>query len=194
MPSEKNSGLKLFTVSPWWYTIRGIPMLLLGGGIALMCLYASDINMIGAKFPWFLAMGIILLIVGILRVIDAYVSDSVPGFLLNMQGGILDIIVGAFILSTIDGEPRMLSHLIAAYMLAQGLFRNIFISVITISNPITNRITGLISIILGILIWFSWVTLDSWFLGFALSIDVSFRGWGLIMLASSMRKLAIADK
>ena len=41
---------------------------------------------------------------------------------------------------------------------------------------------------MGILIWLQWPIMAHWFLALALSIDISFRGWALIMLASSIRK------
>lgn len=61
-------------------------------------------------------------------------------------------------------------------------------SVVSIRNPLSNRITGIVSIIMGILIWLQWPLMAYWFLALALSIDVGFRGLALIMLASSIKK------
>ncbi|MEO1898822.1 MAG: hypothetical protein ABGX68_03405, partial [Methylococcales bacterium] len=59
-------------------------------------------------------------------------------------------------------------------------------------NPISNRITGIISIILGLMIWADFPTSAPWFLALSLSIDVSFRGWALIVLASSLKNQAVS--
>jgi uncharacterized membrane protein HdeD (DUF308 family) len=78
-------------------------------------------------------------------------------------------------------------------MLTQGLLRNVLLSVVSIRNPKSNRITGIISIILGILIWLNWPTSAPWFLAFSLSADIGFRGWSLIMLASSIKMEIAAE-
>ena len=187
MKSERSSELKQFTAMPWWYTIRGVFMILLGGVIAVMCIIAPNVHILGENFSWIPAIGVIVFLVGCLRCIDAYISKSLQGFLLNMQGGVLDIIVGILVLFSIGGEPEHLLLLVAGYMLTQGVLRNVLLSVVTIRNPMSNRVTGIISVILGILIWIGWPTSAPWFLAFSLSVDIGFRGWALIMLASSIK-------
>jgi uncharacterized membrane protein HdeD (DUF308 family) len=41
---------------------------------------------------------------------------------------------------------------------------------------------------MGILIWLQLPIMANWVLALALSIDISVRGWALIMLASSIKK------
>ena len=188
MRFSRSSEFNQFKSMPWWYTIRGIVMMLSGGGIATFCVFAPNVYMLGEKFSWIPIIAMVLIMVGILRCIDANMSQSVQGFLLNMQGGILDVIVGFLTLFAINGEPENLVLLIAGYMLTQGILRNVLLSVVDIRNPKSNRITGIISIILGIMIWGEWPTSAPWFLAFSLSIDIVFRGWALIMLASSIKQ------
>ena len=194
MKLSKSSELKQFSSMPLWYTIRGASMIFFGGGVAVMCIIAPNVQMFGEKFSWIPVIGMIVLVVGFLRIIDAYMSDSVQGFLLNMQGGILDVVVGFLVLFSISGQPSELVLLIAGYMLTQGLLRNVLLSVVSIRNPKSNRITGIISIILGILIWLNWPTSAPWFLAFSLSADIGFRGWALIMLASSIKVDSVVDE
>lgn len=193
MKLSKQSDLKQFSSMPLWYTIRGVSMIFFGGGVATMSIIAPNVQMFGEKFSWIPVIGMILLVVGFLRIIDAHLSDSVQGFMLNMQGGILDGIVGFLVLFSISGQPRDLVLLIAGYMLTQGLLRNMLLSVVSIRNPKSNRITGIISIMLGILIWQGWPTTEPWFLAFSLSTDIGFRGWALIMLSSSIKTDSIVD-
>lgn len=193
MMSERDSELTQFTSKPWWYTTRGVVMLLTGGLIAVMCLIAPNVHILGERFSWIPAIGVIVFLVGCLRCLDAFMSKSLQGFLLNMQGGILDGIVGIIVLFSINGEPRDLVLLIVAYMLTQGLLRNILLSVVTIRNPKSNRITGMISILLGILVWIGWPSTAPWFLAFSMSIDICFRGWALIMLALSIRTESVVS-
>jgi uncharacterized membrane protein HdeD (DUF308 family) len=188
MKSANSSELIQFTSRPRWYTIRGIAMIFFGGGIAAFCLIAPNVYMLGENFSWVPAAAVMVLLVGFLRCIDAFTSKSVQGYLLNMQGGILDIVIGFLVLFSINDKPENLTLLIVGYLFVQGLFRNILVSAANIPNPVSSRVTGIISIILGILIWIDWPTSAPWFLALALSVDISFRGWALIMLASSLKK------
>ena len=162
-------------------------MLIIGGGIALLCLVAPNVNMLGESFSWIPIIAMVIFILGFLRCIDGFTSESLQGFLLNMQGGVLDLVIGFLILFSINDEPDNLSLLIVGYMLTQGIYRNVLLSAVNTRNPASSRITGIISIILGLLIWADWPTSAPWFLALSLSIDVSFRGWALLMLASALK-------
>ncbi len=186
MNSKKNGELRQFTSMPLWYTIRGSAMILIGVIIACLCLFAPKVYMLGENFSWIPVIATIVIVVGIFRCIDAFTTVTAQGFLVNMQGGVLDIIVGFLVLFGISGEPKELNLLIVGYLLSQGIYRNIIVSVAHAANPFSTRVTGFISIILGILIWLDWPTSSPWFLALSLSVDVSFRGWALIVLASSI--------
>ena len=188
MKSAKSTELRQFTSQPLWYTIRGTVMIFIGGAIASLCIVAPKVYMLGENFSWLPVVGVVVLIVGVLRCLDALSTETAQGFLVNMQGGVLDIVVGILVLFSINGHPDDLHLLIVGYMVSQGIYRNIILSVAKIPNPMSNRITGFISIILGMLIWIDWPTSATWFLALSLSVDVSFRGWALIVLASAIKK------
>lgn len=184
---QTSSELKQFTSEPWWYSIRGTAMLIIGGGIAMLCILAPNVYLLSESFSWVPIIAIVIFILGFLRCIDGFTSESLQGFLLNMQGGVLDLVIGFLILFSINDEPDNLSLLIVGYMLTQGIYRNILLSAVNTRNPASSRITGIISILLGFLIWIDWPTSAPWFLALSLSIDVSFRGWALLMLASALK-------
>jgi uncharacterized membrane protein HdeD (DUF308 family) len=76
--------------------------------------------------------------------------------------------------------------LIVGYRLTQGIYRNILLPVAEIRNPLSNKITGVISILLGLMIWIDWPA-SMWFIAFSMSVDIGFRGWVLIVMASSIK-------
>ncbi len=186
--------LQQFAAKPWWYTTRGFMMILCGGGVAVFCIIAPDVQMLSTDLSWLPLAGFIVILVGLLRCIDGVKATSLQGFILNMQGGVLDIVVGSLILFSIGDEPTRLSFLIAGYLITQGLLRNILLIVVKIDNPISSRITGFISIVLGILVWLDWPISAAWFLAFSLCVDINFRGWALLILASSMRSGAAKNE
>ncbi|MDC9729493.1 MAG: hypothetical protein PSN04_09260 [Methyloprofundus sp.] len=188
--AKNKAELVQFSSRPLWYSARGAIMILLGCVIAFFCITAPDVYILSADFSWIPVIAAVVIFVGIFRCIDALATVTAQGFLVNMQGGVLDIVVGVLVLFGINGEPENMSLLIVGYMISHGIYRNILLSVAKTPNPISNRITGAISILLGLLIWFEWPTTAPWFLAFSLSVDVSFRGWALIALASSIKKNA----
>ncbi len=192
MTENHATDLKQFTSMSLWYTIRGVVMIFTGVAIASLCIVAPKVYMLGESFSWLPVVGITVVIVGILRCVDAYSTVTAQGFLVNMQGGVMDIVVGVLILFAVNGVPEDLHLLIVGYLVSQGIYRNILLSVAKVPNPISNRITGLISIILGMLIWLGWPISAAWFLAFSLSVDISFRGWALVALASALKKQGIA--
>lgn len=184
--SKITADLIQFTARPWWYTIQGSVMIIFGIIIAILCIVSPDVYMFGEEASWAPIIGIIIFLVGVLRCIDGLASEYAQGFLFNMQGGVLDIVVGMLVTISSDSNVDNLNLLIVGYLITQGIYRNILLSVGDVSNPLSNRITGLVSIILGIIIW-----IDSpaslWFIVFSLSVDISFRGWALIAMASTLK-------
>ena len=194
MALTKSVELKQFRSRPLWYTVRGASMICTGSIIAVLCIVAPKVYMLGENFSWVPVAGVLVLLSGIFRCIDALATETAQGFLVNMQGGVLDIVVGFLVLFSISGQPEELHLLVVGYMVSQGIYRNILLSVAKTPNPLSNRITGFISIVLGFLIWIDWPTSATWFLAFSLSVDISFRGWALIVLASSIKKLSETSK
>ena len=158
-------------------------MIFAGGIIALFCLVAPNVYMLGENASWVPVICVIVFLVGLLRCIDAIASETVQGFLFNIQGGILDIIVSILVIFSTNDEPNNLNLLIVSYLLMQGIHRNILLMVEKVQNPMVNRVTGMISIILGLMIWIDWPS-SLWFLAFSLSVDICFRGWVLRTRAS----------
>jgi uncharacterized membrane protein HdeD (DUF308 family) len=187
MKSINPSELIQFTAKPRWYTIQGKAMIFIGGGLAILSIVSPNVYMLGKNASWVPVIGIIVLLVGIMRCLDGLASETAQGKLYNMQGGILDVVVGFLVAFSTNDEVNYLNLLIVGYLLTQGLYRNILLSVAKIRNPLPNRVTGLISILLGIMIWIDWPA-SLWFLAFSLSVDISFRGWALTVLASSLKK------
>ena len=187
MKSNNTPELFQFTAQPAWYGIRGKVMLIIGGGIAILSIVAPNVYMLGGDVSWIPVIGIILLLVGVFRCIDGLVSDTVQGFMYNIQGGVLDVVVGFLVVFSPKSEVNYLNLLIVGYLLTQGIYRNILLTVAELPNPRSSRITGLISIILGIMIWIDWPA-SMWFIAFSMSVDISFRGWAMIAMASSLKK------
>ena len=193
MKSNITPELFQFTAQPAWYGIRGNAMLFIGGAIALLSMVAPNVYMLGGDVSWIPVIGILLLLVGVFRCIDGLASNTAQVLMYNIQGGVLDVVVGFLVIFSPNSEVNYLNLLIVGYLLTQGIYRNILLSVAEIPNPRSSRITGVISIVLGLMIWIDWPA-SMWFIAFSMSVDISFRGWAMIAMASSLKKETISTE
>ena len=188
MKSKLTSELIQFTERPRWYDIQGKAMILFGGIIALLSMVAPNVYMLGENASWLPFICVIMLLVGILRCIDALAAKTAQGFLFNMQIGLWDMIVALLVIFSTNDEPNNMNLLIVGYLLMQGIQRNLLLSASKIPKSMPYRMTGLISVILGLMIWVDWPT-SLWFLSFSLSVDLGFRGWTLMVMAGSIKTI-----
>jgi uncharacterized membrane protein HdeD (DUF308 family) len=172
---------------PGWFMFRGAMMFVLGSLLLISTAIVPDMKMMGESASWLPISSTLILVIGILRCLDAFRSNSKSLFLMNMQAGIFDAVCGFVILTNFHQEAVTLSLLIAVYLFCQGLFRFIFTFSIETPNPNSVRIGGFISVLLGIMIWMNWPFSALWFLSFALSAEITTCGWALMFYAHSIK-------
>jgi uncharacterized membrane protein HdeD (DUF308 family) len=172
---------------PWLFMIRGATMFVLGSLLVILTVFNPGVKMLGESASWLPLTSGLILVLGILRCIDAFASQSKSLFLMNMQSGLIDTVCGFIILTSIHEEAVTLALLVAAYLFMQGLFRIIVTFSIAVPNPNSTRIGGIISVILAIMAWMNWPFSELWFLSLALSIDITNRGWALVFYAQSIK-------
>ncbi|MGH7837935.1 MAG: HdeD family acid-resistance protein, partial [Candidatus Binataceae bacterium] len=102
-------------------------------------------------------------------------------------------VVAGFLMIT---NPAMaavsLTLLIAMFLIVAGIVR-LFAA---FSTPLHHRgwliLNGIISIVLGIMIWDSWPSSALWVIGLFIGIELIFDGWTEVMLAMAAGRLAPA--
>ena len=129
-----------------------------------------------------------IILTGVLRCVDAYVSYSKAFLLMNIYGSIIDLACGFVILTSVGEKTLTFSLLITAYLIIQGLYRILVSLVLEMPNANSARIGGGITVLLGLMAWMNWPFSDLWFLSFALSAEVANRGWALIYYGNAINK------
>ena len=118
--------------------IRGSLMLFIGVALVAGTLIKHDVIIFQVRgFSWLPICGIVVLAVGLLECFDAAVAKELGDFFLNLQTGVLDVVVGGLILFSIGGDPARLSLLIAAFLIVKGIFRLTLASVTQIPNRVS---------------------------------------------------------
>ena len=179
---------------PQWFMFRGAMMLVLGSILLTFTVLVPDMKMLGESASWLPVSSTLVMVIGILRCVDAFMANNKALFLMNMQAGIFDAVCGFIILTNIHAEALVLSLLIAAYLFTQGLFRVVLTFSTQIPNPKSVRVGGFLSVLLGIMIWMNWPFSALWFLSFALSAEITMRGWALLFYAHSVKKRQVASE
>jgi uncharacterized membrane protein HdeD (DUF308 family) len=179
-------------------------------------LLAFDLENLRRKWRWFLALGIALIVLGIIALsvmpaatlatvmilgwllVFSGVVEAAHGFhvrgwggmFLHLAGGILGVLIGLLIVTHPVAGALAWTLLFASFFTVIGLFR--IVAAIRLKFPHWGWAVfdGTITLLLGILLWADWPWSGLWFLGLSVGISLLLRGWSSVMLALAVRTLA----
>ena len=167
-----------------WLLALGIVMVLLGL-FAIAAPLATTLA-VGLVLGWLLIIG------GVVRVADAFAATAGwAGFLFQLLSGILYVVVGGFLVFDPLGGVLALTILLAVFLVVEGILQIVMAFRV---RPQQNwgwlAASGLVTVVLGILIWSEWPSSALWVLGLMVGIQLVFTGWSLVMLALAGRRAA----
>lgn len=175
-------------------------------------LFLRDSAELRKRWPFFLAMGIVLIVLGILAIIYAKASTIVAidilGIFLLIGGislfvnayqgrkwkgailvallGILSIVVGGICIAKPHAAASGVTLLLAAFFLVGGLFRMITALAYRFDYSGLWFLNGLVAFILGIIIVTQWPMDAFWIVGMFIGINLIMDGcsWTAVALAA----------
>lgn len=140
-----------------------------------------------------LMVGILLIAAGIARTIFAFKCKSWGKGILVFLLGLLTLFVGLFIVARPGVGLLSLTLFLAAYLIVDGIFE--IIEAFDL-KPIQGwgwmLFGGIVSIILGIMIWRRWPESSVLVVGILLGIKLIFAGWSMIGIGAAGRSIASA--
>ncbi len=177
--------------------------------------FLSDIQGLQKNWGWLLALGIIsiilgilalgssafftiasmiffgwiLLIMGILELVYSFWQRHWGGFFLHLLNGILASVVGVIMIGNPAASALFLTLMLAMFFMVAGLFRIITSLAMRFPSWGWRLFNGIISLLLGILLWVQWPWSGLWAIGMFIGVDLIFSGWGSVMLALAARDL-----
>lgn len=162
---------------------------LLGLGILMIILGMVAIAMPKpATLAVQVALGWILVIGGIAEGIHAFMAQGWRGFLLELLSAILYLVVGVLLLVNPVAGALALTVVLAVFLIVEGIFK-----IIMAMRVRDHRgwgwllASGILSAILGFMIWAEWPASGLWVIGLLVGIQLLFTGWSLVMLALAAR-------
>jgi uncharacterized membrane protein HdeD (DUF308 family) len=164
-----------------WVLASGLAFVSLGSlafGYSVLVTLAS-VFVLG----WALVFG------GIFQAIHAFKVSQWSGFLLELLLAILYGVVGLVMVTHPEAGALSLTLLIGAFFLVSGLFRIFAGTMLHPPGRAWLLLSGVVTLLLGMLIWAEWPSSGLWVIGMFVAIDMIFSGTWLIMLALKARSL-----
>jgi uncharacterized membrane protein HdeD (DUF308 family) len=164
-----------------WVLASGIAFVVFG---AIALAYSVLVTLASVfVFGWLLVFG------GVFEAVHAFKNARWGGFLLELLTSILYVVVGVLMVVNPGVGAVSLTLLMAAFFRVGGIFR--IVAAAALRPPRWGWLvtSGLITLLLGILIWMEWPVSGLWVIGLFLGIDMLFTGTWLIMLALAARRL-----
>jgi uncharacterized membrane protein HdeD (DUF308 family) len=172
-------------------TLRKYSLLMLVVGVLLIVVGMAAI---GSSFIATLAtvifVGSFLLIGGVVEVVNAFWAHSWRGFWIHQLFGILYLVLGLFLVRRPEKGAEFFTLMIAAALVVGGLFRIITALSHRFHGWVWVLINGIVTLVLGILIWQEWPESAFWVIGLFVGIDMVFAGMSWVMTALTVRGIA----
>jgi uncharacterized membrane protein HdeD (DUF308 family) len=163
----------------------------LGLGILLVILGSLAVG--AATFTTFLSIfliGVILLAGGITKVIYSFWSKDWGGFFISLLVGILYGVTGGIFLAKPVQSAAALTLLIGSLFVVSGCFKIVSSLIARFAHWGWLLFSGIISLILGILVLAEWPQASLWIIGLFVGIDMIIYGWTWVILSISARPRA----
>lgn len=167
---------------PWLFAM-GIAMVVLGTiGISWACLATITVTA-----TWL--FGFLLLAGGITEIIHSFWAGRWSGMLLHLLVGILYTVVGFMIIDQPEQSAIDLTLVIALFLIVGGIFRIVF----ALSERFVGwgwvLMNGVVSLLLGMLIYKQWPASGLWVIGLFIGIELILNGWAWVMLSLGVRSV-----
>lgn len=166
-----------------WFALLGAAMVGLGAFIVGWSCLAT------VTFAATWVFGCMLIASGVLELFSSVAAGRWTGTLVHLLVGVLYTVVGIAIVDQPEISALVLTRIIAVFLVVGGLFRLLSAVIYRYDGWMWMLISGVISLMLGIMIYREWPASGLWFIGLCVGIDLILNGWTWLMLALTMRRL-----
>ncbi|QWF69759.1 HdeD family acid-resistance protein [Methylomonas paludis] len=131
-----------------------------------------------------LFLGWLLLVCGVFQTVRVISISNMPGFGLWLFSGVLQIIIGYFLVADPTEGRMTLTLLLSIFFAMDGLAK---VSLAVMLRPLARWgwtiFSGLTSLFLAIIVWAGWPGTAVWIPGLLLGINLIFAGWSLLYIS-----------
>lgn len=175
------SAVKQLKENSHWSLLLGIGLVALGI-LAIGCSLMSTLVTV-------VLIGVVIFSVGVFEGIQALKMNRWGGFFLHLFLSIVYVVAGLLIITNPAVNALTLTLLLAFSFIITGAMRMFFSLARDIPHKPWLFLNGLLTLVLGILIWYQWPVSGLWVIGTFVGIDAIFTGWTWIMLSMQAKRL-----
>lgn len=168
-----------------WILVLGIATIIVG-----LIMIAAPM---AANLGTMLLLSVLLIVGGIGQVVGAFWVRRWSGFFLQLLAGVLYLVLGILTFERPLEFSAVLTLLIAALLIVGGIFRIVVAAALQFEGWGWALLNGVISTILGIMIWRQWPLSGLYVIGLFLGLDLLFQGWTWVMIALALGRLPKFD-
>ena len=164
-----------------------------GGFLALgiLLIILGIIVLISAEFASIFTVflfGIFLIIAGIIQGIQAFMAYRWSGLFLSLLLGILYIVTGVLCVTNPVGSALSITMLIGILCLIGGIFKIVSSLILRFDQWGWVFFNGIVTFILGLLIYSEWPVSGLWVIGTFIGVDLILSGWSWVLLSFTARR------
>jgi uncharacterized membrane protein HdeD (DUF308 family) len=163
-----------------WFLALGIGLMVLG----VVCV----IHDVTATFLTVRFFGWLLLFSGVFELVQAIRSGTWGGFSLYLLGALFRGFVGFLLLRYPVAGAQGLTLLLGFFFVVGGLFRAIASGMAQFPRWGWAVLSGVISVMLGLIVLSTMPSTSLWFIGFALGVDLFFDGLAIFNFALAVHR------
>jgi uncharacterized membrane protein HdeD (DUF308 family) len=154
---------------------------------------ALGVIMIGAPFVanlgTMLFLSTLLIVGGIAQMVGAFWVRRWSGFFLQLLAGVLYLVLGIVTIERPLEFSAVLTRVIAAFLIAGGISRIFAAVALRFEGWIWPVLSGVISVLLGLMIWRQWPLSGLYVIGLFLGVEMLFQGITWVMVSLALRSL-----
>ena len=135
-------------------------------------------------------LGWLMIFAGVVEAIHAFWKKEWGGLFLNLLVGVLYVVVGLMVLANPKATAMTLTLVMAIFFILDGIFRIIIAVAARFPQWGWMLFNGIVTLILGIIIWQQWQYFGLRIIGLFIGIDLIISGWTWVMLSLASRRLA----
>ncbi|MFI5333013.1 MAG: HdeD family acid-resistance protein [Candidatus Babeliales bacterium] len=158
-----------------WYLALGISLIALG---TLAVFYTWTATLVSVVY-----LGFLLLTLGVFEAVKSWKINRWSTFFLHMFLSVLYGVSGAFLIADPTINAITLTLLLSIFFVVAGVIKVVVAWTRLVPHKFWLTLNGILTAILGILIWYQWPESSFWAVGMLVGINMIITGWTWVMLS-----------
>jgi uncharacterized membrane protein HdeD (DUF308 family) len=167
----------------FWFVLLGGALIALGCVALAFAHIATDLAMV--------LIGWMLMIAGVFYIAGAFYTRGWGGFFLSLLTGVLSLAVGLIAATHPDQSAKIYTLVLSVFFFVEGMFRIVAALAGQFRHWGWVLASGLLTLLLGVLIWRDWPFSGEWVIGTFVGINLIFNGWSYLALGLHARSLQV---